>query len=211
MNVQTIPLAQLHTASWNPNTMAPAMTAHLRASLDRFGPVVPLVVRIDGPGYEVLGGNQRLAVFQMQAWDPVPCVVVEVDDAEARLLAQALNAIHGQEDWNAKAALVRDLVAALPEAEILRLLPETPEALKGWAQLGHQSADSLANALSAWDQAKAARLERLSFPFTSDQKEVIEGAIACALPGIAGNDGPNRRAVALITICQQWLTDHGSV
>lgn len=191
--------------------MAPAITAHLRASLDRFGSVIPLVVRPDRDGYEVLGGKQRLALFHQQALDPVPCVVVRADDAEARLLAQALNAIHGQDDWNAKAALVRDLVAALPEAEILQLLPETPEALRGWAQLGQQSADSLAKALSAWDEAKVARLERLSFPLTVDQKSVLETALAQMLPILPATDTPNRRAIALVTICQQWLTDHGSV
>ena len=211
MHVQSLSLAALHAAPWNPNTMAPAMTAHLRASLDRFGPVVPLVVRVDAPGYEVLGGNQRLAIFEQQSVDPVPCVVVEADDAEARLLAQALNAIHGQDDWNAKAALVRDLVAALPEAEILRLLPETPEALHGWAHLGDQSAESLAQALGAWNHAKAARLERLSFPLTADQKSVLEAALAQMLPGLPPTEAPNRRAIALVTICQQWLTDHGSV
>ncbi len=211
MHVQSLPLAALHAAPWNPNTMAPAMTAHLRASLDRFGPVVPLVARADATGYEVLGGNQRLVIFQQQALDSVPCVVVEADDAEARLLAQALNAIHGEEDWNAKAALVRDLVAALPEAEILRLLPETPEALRGWAQLGQQSADSLAQALSAWDQAKAARLERVSFPFTPQQKDIVEAAIAQALPTIRHTEAPNRRALALVDICRQWLATHPAV
>lgn len=211
MNVQSLPLASLHSAAWNPNTMPPAMTTHLRASLDRFGPVVPLVVRPEADGYEVLGGNQRLAVFRQQPVDPVPCVVVEADDAEARLLAQALNAIHGQDDWNAKAALVRDLVAALPEAEILRLLPETPEAIRSWAHLGEQSAESLARALGAWNQAKAARLERLSFPLTADQKSVLETALAQMLPVLPATDAPNRRAIALVTICQQWLTDHRPV
>ncbi len=211
MHVQSLPLAALHAAPWNPNTMIPAMTTHLRASLDRFGPVVPLVVRVDATGYEVLGGNQRLAIFLQQSVDPVPCVVVEVDDTEARLLAQALNAIHGADDWNAKAALVRDLVAALPTAEILQLLPETPEALKGWAQLGQQSADSLAKALLAWDQAKATRLERVSFPFTPQQKDIVEEAIAQALPTVSHAEAPNRRALALVDICRQWLATHPAV
>ena len=207
MELTNIPAAALRAAPWNPNSMSAAMEAHLAASLDRFGLVVPVVVRPDGPGhYEVIGGNQRLAALQARGVDPIPCVVVTVDDTEARLLAQALNAIHGADDWNAKAALVRDLLASLPPETVAALLPDTPTALASWATLGQQGPATLAQAVAVWDRAKAVRLERVSFPFTPTQKATVEAAITQALPGVADiTTTPNRRALALVAICTAWL------
>ena len=206
MELMNVPAAALRAAPWNPNNMTAAMEAHLAASLDRFGLVVPVVVRPDGPDhYEVIGGNQRLAALQARGVDPIPCVVVSVDYTEARLLAQALNAIHGADDWNAKAALVRDLLAALPAETVAALLPDTPTALASWATLGQQGPDTLAQAVTVWAQAKAVRLERVSFPFTADQKATVEAAVARALPTVDAAATPNRRALALVTICTEWL------
>ena len=207
MELTNIPAPALRVAPWNPNSMSPAMEAHLAASLDRFGLVVPVVVRPDGPDhYQVIGGNQRLAALQARGVDPIPCVVVTVDDTEARLLAQALNAIHGADDWNSKAALVRDLLASLPPETVAALLPDTPTALASWATLGQQGPDTLAQAVTVWAQAKAVRLERVSFPFTADQKATVEAAITQALPGVAEHaPTPNRRALALLAICTEWL------
>lgn len=207
MQLTNLAATTLRAAPWNPNTMTVAMEAHLTASLDRFGLVVPVVVRPDGPdGYEVIGGNQRLAALQARGVEPIPCVVVTVDDTEARLLAQALNAIHGADDWNAKATLVRDLLAALPPETVAALLPDTPTALASWATLGQQGPDTLAQALTVWDRAKAVRLERVSFPFTPAQKATVEAAITQALPRVADSTAtPNRRALALVAICTDWL------
>ena len=212
MQLTNLAATTLRAAPWNPNTMTVAMEAHLTASLDRFGLVVPVVVRPDGPDhYQVIGGNQRLAALQSRGVDPIPCVVVAVDDTEARLLAQALNAIHGADDWNAKAALVQDLLTRLPAAMVAAVLPDTPTALASWATLGQQGPDTLAQALTVWDQAKAVRLERVSFPLSVDQRATVEAAIAAALPQVGAAETPNRRALALLRICDEWLATHLAV
>ena len=104
MKVIDLPLVQLREAPWNPNRMEPAVQARLRTSVSRFGLVVNLVVRpLDDDSYEVLSGNQRLHLLQELDYANVPCVVVDLDDASARLLAQALNRIHGEDDLGLRA------------------------------------------------------------------------------------------------------------
>ena len=125
----------------------------------------------------------------------------------AAWLAQALNAIYGADDLGRKAALVRDLLAALPAEEVAAILPESIDALQGLARLGAEPG-SLAENIRAWAAAQGVRLERVSFPLTPEQREVIEAAITRALPGLPSGEAPNRRALALVTICQAWLA-HG--
>lgn len=204
MEVLDLPIEQLREAPWNPNEADDAILRRLAASIGRFGIVLPLVVRPLLDGYEVLGGNQRLRLYRERSVATVPCIEVPVDDANARLLAQALNAVHGTDDVNRKAALVRELLATMPEAEVLAVLPDTAQALRGLAALGQQSVE-LDASLLAWERAKRARLERISFPFSSGQREIVEAAIARALPRVRVSEEPNRRALALVEICRDWL------
>ena len=65
-----------------------------------------MVRPIGNERYEVLAGNQRLRVLRELDVDSVHCVVVDLDDADARLLAQALNRIHGDDDLELRAARI---------------------------------------------------------------------------------------------------------
>ncbi|MDA8335038.1 MAG: ParB/RepB/Spo0J family partition protein [Peptococcaceae bacterium] len=204
MEVRDIPLEQLREAPWNPNEMDEATLRRLANSLGRFGAVLPLVVRPIEDGYEVIGGNQRLVVCRQENMNTVPCVLVNLDDVQARLLAQALNRVRGEDDINRKAALVKQILSELPEEDVLAILPETASSLQALASLGQQTAGSLAAALSAWEKAKAVKLERVSFALDGDQIDVVEEAIDEALSQI-DDEGPNRRGAALALICTQWL------
>ena len=204
MKVTDILLDQLREAPWNPNEADDATMRRLAASIGRFGTVLPLVVRPVADAYEVIGGNQRLRLYQERGVTVVPCVVVDLDEAEAKLLAQGLNAIHGADDLNRKAALVKDLLARLSEDEVSAILPDSLEALRSLAHLGDQPG-SLAAGLGNWQGREGARLQRVSFPFTPDQKEIVEEAIARAMPRVQAIEEPNRRALALVEICRAWL------
>ncbi len=65
-----------------------------------------MVRPIGNERYEVLAGNQRLRVLRELDVDSVHCVVVGLDDADARLLAQALNRIHGDDDLGLRPARI---------------------------------------------------------------------------------------------------------
>ena len=158
-------------------------------------------------------GNQRLRVLREQGIATVPCVEVQADDTQARLLTQAMNAIHGDDDLNRKAALVKEILAAMPAEEVAGILPETADALRGLASIGQTSPAALGDQLAAWSDAQQARaavkLHVTSFPFSDLQKEIVEEAVVRALPRVTGTEAPNRRALALVAVCTDWLHGHG--
>lgn len=204
MKVERIPIDRLTEAVWTPNTMDRATMEKLKNSLLTFGQVENLVVRRVGEGiYEVLSGNHRLGVLRELGHEAVPCVVVDLDDARARLLAQLLNRLHGEDDVGLRAEVVRDILDSMPQAEVLSLLPETAESLTALAGLGQES---LAEHLQAWQRAQAARLRHLTFQLTGDQVDVINEALESAVVGVTKHDGnPNRRGNALYAICREYL------
>lgn len=126
--VVAIPLSQLEPAPWNANRVAPGLLKKIRHSIETFGIVENLVVRPLGrkpPRYEVISGNHRLGLYADMGLKAAPCVVVEVDDAHARLLAQTLNRTRGSDDRDAYKSLLEEALAALPIEEVTALLPET--------------------------------------------------------------------------------------
>ncbi|MBI4235735.1 MAG: ParB N-terminal domain-containing protein [Chloroflexi bacterium] len=205
MWVVDLPLGTITPAPWNPNVLDPAMLARLRRSIERFGPVAPLVVREVGPGaYETVGGAPRLRVLQELGYEAASCVVVQADDAQARLLAQALNRLHGEDDLGLRAQLVREVLERLPEEEVLALLPETAESLASFVSPGQED---LAAHLETWQRAQAARLRHFTAQLTPPQLEVVEEALARFLAEVsAGDEGnPNRRGLALYRLCRSYL------
>ena len=205
MEIIDLPMDRIHEADWNPNVMDETMRSRLRRSIERFGLVLPLVVRPTEDGnYETIGGAQRLAILRELEIDPVSCVVVATDDAHARLLAQALNRIQGQDDLGLQAVLVRKVLQSLPQEEVLQLLPETAQGLQALSSLGQ---DTMAGYLQNWQQAQSARLKHLQFQLTPPQLSLVEEALTQVLPLAKGEpgDSPNIRGTALYLLCQAYL------
>ena len=207
MDVRDLPIKCLREAPWNPNVLDEAGIQRLRASLGRFGLVQNLVVRPLGEAFEVIGGNQRLQLLRETGLEQVPCVVVDLDDARARLLAQALNRVHGEDDIGLRAELVREVLRELPINDVIEVLPESAKALTELASLG---ASDVADYLRNWQRAQSSRLRHLVFHLTPAQADVVDKALE-SVPARAGTTGenPNRRGNALYLLCQEYLRDRG--
>ena len=205
MNVVELPITRLTGAQWNSNVMDEPMLSRLRASITRFGVVGILVVRLLPDGlYEVLSGNQRLGVLADLGYTHVPCVVVDVGEAEARLLSQALNHIKGDDDLGLRAELLREVLKQLPQDQVLSILPDSAENLNALTSLGQQD---MAEHLAAWQKAQGARLRHLQIQLTDSQLEVVEEALSRVLPKAREQRGesPNVRGTAVYLLCKFYL------
>lgn len=205
MKLIDIPVEHLQGAPWNANHMDEGMMDHLRESVRRYGLVENLVVRpLGAQSYEVLSGNQRLRLLRELGMSAVPCFVVAVDDANARLLAQALNRVRGQDDLGLKAELVREVLKAIPETEVMALLPESAGGLRSLASLGQET---MAAHLQSWQRAREARLRNLLFKLTPAQLQTVEKALSLMLPAARQDPrrSPNARGTALYLVCESFL------
>ena len=205
MKIIDIDLCQLQEAPWNPNRMEPEDLSRLKKSLQNYGLVQNLVVRlIVNDQYEVLSGNQRLKVLQKMKISPVSCVVVNLDDAHARLLSQALNHLHGEDDLGLRAEVLRQVLESIPEQQIMDILPETKVSLNALAFLGEEN---IAAYLQNWEKAQKAKLKHFQFQLTPTQTSIAEEALAYILP-IAKQeqtDSPNIRGTAFYLLCKFYL------
>ncbi len=69
-------------------------------SIERFGFAAPIVARRDGDGLEVVAGHTRLKAAHKLGLDRVPVRVLDLDPADARLLALADNRLGEIADWS---------------------------------------------------------------------------------------------------------------
>ena len=129
---------------------------------------------------------------------------MSLDDGHARLLAQVMNHVHGADDLGLRAELIREVMNVLPESEVLAVLPETIEGLKGMASMGQET---VAGYLQNWEKARAVRLRNLIFKLTQEQLLSVEKAIDQVLPEAKRQQGisPNARGTALYLICKSFL------
>jgi ParB family transcriptional regulator, chromosome partitioning protein len=211
MQVDNLPISQLTEASFNPNRMDSSMLARLSESLDRFGVVQNLVVRrIDQNRYEVLSGNQRLQLLAERGVTEAPCVIIDVDDAQARLLMQALNRVQGDDDIGLKAELIREVLDSIGQEVVMALLPESVESLAALSSLGEID---MAEHLQAWDKAQAARLSHMTFQLSRDQVDLVDEAMETVMAGVsdeAEQANPNKRGNALYQLCRAYINERSN-
>jgi ParB family transcriptional regulator, chromosome partitioning protein len=205
MEIVNLPLEHLKPALWNSNQMDQETSRKLKESIRRYGVIENLVVRkLSDEAFEVLSGNQRLKLLAEMGFSTAPCLVVKVDDAQAKLLAQAVNHIRGEDDLGLRAEIMKEVMKSIPQDEVLSILPDTAVSLESMASLGQTE---MADYLQKWEQAQAIKLKHLQFQLVRSQEEVVETALAQLMPTAKQNQGnnPNTRGIALYLLCKKYL------
>jgi hypothetical protein len=130
---RSIPLEKLRPAPWNVNRVSGRTLKKIRRSIIEFGFVENLVARphpTEEGAFEVLSGNHRLKILKDAGEKAVPVVVVDVDDAHARILAQTMNRTRGRDDPVAYRKLVTELLEVMSADEIAAFLPYEKESIE---------------------------------------------------------------------------------
>jgi ParB family chromosome partitioning protein len=159
--------------------------------------------------YEIIAGTSLYRLLLQLGCTSAPCLVLDLSDADARLLSLALNNIHGEEDLGLKAEAVRVILQSIPQEEVLAILPESSQGLQALASLGHAD---MAACIKAWEQVRAARLHHLTLQLTKEQLPLVEEALKLALLEVKGEGaGPNVRGTAMSAICSFYIHQKGAV
>ena len=138
LEVRTLRLSELRGWAKNPRKIGPDARAGLRASLEEFGCVQPIVVNRIRGRWEIVGGHQRHRELLEIGAAAAPCVVVRLPEKKAQALALALNnrAIAG-EFTDGVAEILKGLKVELPDLSgALRLDGIELPSLEGPAEGG---------------------------------------------------------------------------
>ena len=92
--LRTLPLESLREAEYNPRRMAKKAREKLKASLETFGLVEPLIWN-ERSG-RVVGGHQRLSILREMNVSEAPVSVVNLNDADEKALNIMLNNLEAQ-------------------------------------------------------------------------------------------------------------------
>ncbi len=98
-DLRLLPIERLHRGRYQPRTeFDPEALDELTQSIKAQGVVQPIVVRIDGEGFEIIAGERRWRGAQAAGLTEIPAVVRSVDDEAA--LAMSLIENIQREDLN---------------------------------------------------------------------------------------------------------------
>ena len=89
MEIRKIKLAEIHADPANPNKHSRKSIDAIKASLQEFKQVDPLVVQASSG--KVIGGNGRFAAMLELGWTEADCVMLDISDIRATALGIALN------------------------------------------------------------------------------------------------------------------------
>ena len=140
MESKVMRLEDIKPAEYNPRVRLTEVDHEykaLKASIDEFGLVVPLIVN-ERTG-TLVSGHQRLNVMLAEGVDETEVVIVDMEPEREKALCIALNKISGQWDYGALADILEELrdspvdilATGFSDDEIADLLGELQEEIGG--------------------------------------------------------------------------------
>jgi hypothetical protein len=98
LTMTMVPTMLLQPAPWNPRRIAPTARQRLRAGIERFGFVQPVIARAEDR--LIVGGHQRWDIAVELQLPEVPVIFLTgLSDARAKALAVLLNNKDAQGEW----------------------------------------------------------------------------------------------------------------
>jgi ParB-like chromosome segregation protein Spo0J len=202
MEFRLVETEKLRPNPWNPNRMSGELMAKLVAEVRRKGMVLPLVVRPDRGGFQIIDGEHRWQAGKKLGLKSLPCIVAEMDEDEARLKTLQLNRLRGEDDPELLGRLLRELNAQIDLKVLCARLPFDRVELEQSLELmeikeSKESRDKLEQQMQ-----EALRDRILSVVVSEPEKAAIEHAINTCR---AGSQESLRPGSALAKICGAFL------
>jgi len=101
MIIEKKKLSELTPAPYNPRQSTAKQEKQLKASLEKFGVVEPIIFN-KRTGY-IVGGHFRVRELKKLGYKEIECVIVDLDEEDEKELNIRLNANTGEWDWDALA------------------------------------------------------------------------------------------------------------
>ena len=101
MIIQVKKISELKAAPYNPRTSTEKQESHLKASLEKFGVVEPIIFNKQ-TGF-IVGGHFRVRELKKLGYKEIECVIVDLNEADEKELNIRLNANTGAWDWDSLA------------------------------------------------------------------------------------------------------------
>lgn len=144
LEIVHVPADAIDPNPWNPNRQNETIARATRESLQLYGFVEPVALRIP-PGYEegryqIVNGEHRWKEAVAMGYESIPAVVIDVTEEQAKKLTIVLNETSGDPD----AVLLGQFLAELKEIELDQFavaLPFTPTELEQLLEIGSQDWD----------------------------------------------------------------------
>ncbi len=92
---ETVKLSELKTDGENPNKMSKEQLERLKASIKKWGFIVPIITNKD---LLIADGEQRYTAAKALGMSEVSVIRLPVEDVDRRLLRQVLNKLKGKHD-----------------------------------------------------------------------------------------------------------------
>jgi len=98
MIIEKKKLSELTPAPYNPRQSTAKQEKHLKASLEKFGVVEPIIFNKQ-TGY-IVGGHFRVRELKKLGYKEIECVIVDLSEEDEKELNIRLNANTGEWDWD---------------------------------------------------------------------------------------------------------------
>jgi hypothetical protein len=207
-----IPLDELLPHPENPNRMAKANFEKLKRHIKQSHNYEPLIVRkhpdpdLAGENhFQIINGHHRAQALKQIGETFADCVVWDVNDYQVRILLATLNRLGGKDELASKASLYKSLSEKFSAAELVKLLPDTKQAIERLKDITKSLPQIADNAMDLAMPYGKAFLNTLIFFLNDEQIKIVQAALEKAMEKKSSQTKSEKMANAITTITKNYL------